>query len=288
MILKSKYVILIIFLFSLLCVSPVFAGGNNTTNEYIINNTVTVSDDTVYALEDGHFNTSFSDGGNGYCLEYGEQEAEEGDRFYVVNTSYAMSNNNEDVSDYLKTYFIRYYNHAMRDKIVAQHMIWHFTDGFDGWRLNYTIIDDVKGNPLRLPDTGYVKWNSTHYLFFEFKVLLSPFEHHQNYWWYKIWFNTTLPFVNNTNNTDNSNFTVNNIVNTTYKNETIKNNVINVYEKNIIIKNIKTNKVNEKDNILKYYHTGNPIKILIIILIISTLYIIGTYIIQNEIIRRKK
>ena len=30
---------------------------------------------TVEASEDGHFNITFSDGYNGYCLEYGEKEA---------------------------------------------------------------------------------------------------------------------------------------------------------------------------------------------------------------------
>ena len=182
----DKWIIILLCSLILICsVGVVCAGENNTIANYTVNTTVPVSDDVVYAEEDGHLNTSLSDGSKGYCLEYGEHEASTGDMFYKVDTSYAVNNiNNERVGDYLKTYFLRYYDFAMRDNIVTQHMIWHFTDNFDGWRVNYTIVKDIKDNPLMVDDTGVYDFNSTHYLLYQFSVLLSPYVHHQNYFNY--------------------------------------------------------------------------------------------------------
>lgn len=274
---KYGLLLILVCILFLTSICGVYAGDNNTTSTYVVNKTVPVSDDTVYALEDGHFNTSFSDGSNGYCLEYGEEEAKVGDKFYKVNTDYAMNNiNGESVSNYLKTYFIRYYNHAMSNPVVTQHMIWHFSDNFEGWRLNYTIIDDVKSNPLILPDEGYVKWNSTHYLFYSFSVLLSPFEHHQNFFNYRLWFDTIVPdnCVNSSVNEsviDVSNSTI-------FFNETILNTTINIYDK--VFFNQSKNEVNVKEpvNHLNKHITGNNIKILTIIIMI----LIVTILILND------
>ena len=131
----------LIFLLSIGMVSA----GNNTTEHDPTPRDLPTYDTVVEATEDGHFNITFDNGYNGYCLEYGEKDASKGDRFIVADTSYAIDNENkESVANYLKTYFVDYYDEAMKDKVVTQHMIWHFTDGFDGWRVNKTLVNEIK------------------------------------------------------------------------------------------------------------------------------------------------
>lgn len=239
----------------------------------MINDSIPLSDDIVYALEDGHLNTSFSDGSNGYCIEYREQEAVVGDKFYCVDTSYY------DSSVYLKTYFLRYYTHTQKDNIVTQHMIWHFTDGFDGWRLNYTIIDDVKSNPLNVPDDGVYRINSTHSLKYSFNVLLSPYVEHQDYFTYIICLieNTIMDDgLDNSNITDNESIVfVDNIL----INESIRNNGFHIDE--IILNNGDGGGCNVNKNSINLNEvvTGYNIKILTVILmiLIVTLLILNDY-----------
>ena len=178
--------ILIILLFLFIFTNSVYGGENHTPTEYIVNDTVPlISDSNVTALEDGHLNTSFSDGSKGYCLEYMEQEASKGDVFYKVDTSYAVNNkDNNPVGNYLKLYFTEYTSHAFSDPIVCQHMIWHFTDNFNGWRVNYTIVDMIKNSSKTIPDYYHQQLNSTHERIWIFNVLLSLYEEHQDYFSY--------------------------------------------------------------------------------------------------------
>ena len=204
-----------VLVFVLFCVMGVVYGGSNTTN---INNT---SDNVmvhykdaygvVYALEDGHFNTSFTGGFNGYCLEYGEIEAVKGDSFVIGDSKYMRNTvTGEECGDYLKVYFIDYYSTAMKDKIVTQHMIWHFTDDFNGWRLNYTLIDCIKdkvdNQGLSYDDVGYKFLDDGRVLFWEFYTFLSSYINHQDYFGYKVWFGNAsdIPVNNTTNNTTNN------------------------------------------------------------------------------------
>ena len=176
--------IFFIFIIILLC-NCVYAGDNHTTHSNVINETVkNINNDKTIALEDGHFNTSFSDGSNGYCIEYGEQEATKGDTFYKVDSAYA----GKQVSNYIKIFFVEYTDYALSDTIRTQHYIWHFTDGFNGWRLNYTIIDNIKNSNRIIPDYYEEQINNTTIRCFEFNVLLALYEHHQNYFTYKIYY----------------------------------------------------------------------------------------------------
>lgn len=211
---KISYIVCVLVLF-FVCFGCVSAGENDTGVSYVVNDSVVaLSDDSVVALEDGHFNTSFSDGSNGYCLEYGEQEASKGDVFYKVSTDYAVNNYDDSkVGNYLKLYFTDYTSHALSDKVVCQHMIWHFTDDFNGWRVNYTIVDEIKKSDKIIPDYYVQKLNSTHERVWFFNVLLSLYEHHQDYFSYRFWDrlisecnvsdnntvnNTTVPIINDT------------------------------------------------------------------------------------------
>lgn len=179
-----KYSILILILFfSMLSFS--YAGENiSDSSTFIVNESVSSIDaKEVFALEDGHLNTSFSDGSKGYCVEYGEKEAEKNDIFYKVNSDY-LNNDGEYIGNYLKLYFVEYTSHAFSDDIVCQHMIWHFTDGFNGWRVNYTIVDEIKNSDKIIDDYYVQRLNETHQRVWFFSVLLSLYEHHQNYFSY--------------------------------------------------------------------------------------------------------
>lgn len=199
-----KKLLIIILLF--FCIGYAYGGENITTYE----DSPIIYDDfenTTIALDDGHLDTRFSNGYKGYCIEYAEQEAKTGDKFYITSSEKTINNKTKkDVSQYLKRYFVDYYDETQKDKIVTQHMIWHFTDDFDGWRLNYTIINNIKNSNNNYDDDGIVRWNSTHDMRYSFRTLLSPYEHHQNYFIYKIIFTpiineTITPLKNNTNTT---------------------------------------------------------------------------------------
>ena len=250
-------IVLILFFISFNFVSA----GNNTTiiNEVPIDYP---NHDVVIAEEDGHFNINFSDGYKGYCLEYGEKEATKGDNFYVS----VMPNDN--VSNYLKTYFVEYYDYAMEDKIVTQHMIWHFTDGFNGWRVNQTLVEMIKetANHNIIPDKGYKLMDNGTYMNYEFKTFLASYEHHQDFFGYKIFFTDTAPESSENNKT---NETDNNILSNTTNNATSSLNSNNNKQQNIKenknITNIKQK--NPKQSQLFTHKTGNNLWMIIIALL---------------------
>ena len=201
---------LLILLLLFFCIIGYVSGGENTTTyddaPIILNDE---PNKTVTALEDGHLNTSFSNNHKGYCVEYTEQEAHKGDQFISAHTSHIRNNHTgEDVSQYLKRYFIDHYNETQKDPIITQHTIWHFTDDFEGWRINKTLIKEIRESTHKYNDTGTRQWNSTHLMKYSFQALLSPYEHHQNYFTYLITFEpipnetvqNTTPNVEDNNN----------------------------------------------------------------------------------------
>lgn len=262
--------VLLITIFFLFFIGTVNGGEINTNHDFDI---VIINDyeNITYAEEDGHLNTTFSDGSKGYCLEYGEQEAKKNDKFYVKNTSFAKnSKTGEDISRYLKTYFVDYYNETQKNKIVTQHTIWHFTDNFDGWRLNYTLINQIKKNPSTYNDTGVKKWNSTHEMVYKFNVLLPMWTHHQNYWTYDIQFREIMS--NETNNNDNL---ANNTTNTTFNNTTNITDILpskNITEITTSDKTIQKIQPTRPQN----YKTGNNVQLLMFIVMVIALIIINT------------
>lgn len=236
------------------------------TDDTYIPKTTVFDGQVVEATESGNFNITFSNDYNGYCLEYGEHDATTGDKFIVANsTDYEI---NKSVSNCLKTFFVDFYDEAMKDKIVTQHTIWHFTDGFDGWRLNYTMIQQIKDISAvkNISDMGKVKYNATHDMHYSFLTLVSPYEHHQNFFAYKIWFkeiddcccinNTTNNYFYNITNVTNI---IHNITNIYYNYTTINNITNNNYT--TIINNITNNNyttiVNNITNINNNYTTIN-------------------------------
>ena len=148
------------------------------------------SEEEVRASEDGHVNITFDNGYNGYCINYGEHEAKTGQEYSVQDTTYATNKNSgESVGNYLKVYFVDYYDDAMRNDIVTQHTIWHFTDDFNGWRIDPILIENIKStaSTKTIPDNGAVRQiNNTTEAVFDFQVLSSDKSDHQNFFAYKI------------------------------------------------------------------------------------------------------
>ena len=78
---------------------------------------------------------------------------------------------------------------AMRNDIVTQHTIWHFTDDFNGWRIDPILIENIKStaSTKTIPDNGAVRQiNNTTEAVFDFQVLSSDKSDHQNFFAYKI------------------------------------------------------------------------------------------------------
>ena len=144
----------------------------------------------VSASEDGNYNISFDDGYNGYCINYGDHEAKEGHNFTVQDTSYAINHKSkQSVGNELKTFFVDYYDIAMKDTVVTQHVIWHFTNDFNGWRIDPNLIENIKATSSQkiIPDHGAVKKiNNTTEAVFNFEVLDAHEEGHQNFFAYNV------------------------------------------------------------------------------------------------------
>lgn len=118
-----------------------------------------------------------------------EKDGDAGNRFIVVNTSYAINNkDNINVGNYLKTFFVDYYDVAMEDKVKTQHIIWHFTDDFNGWRVGPELIKVLLAALKKvIPDErATLKLNGATEAVFYFPVLISHYPHHQNFFAYKI------------------------------------------------------------------------------------------------------
>ena len=184
------------------------------------------SEEEVRASEDGHVNISFENGYNGYCINYGEHEATAGQEYSVQDTTYATNKNSgESVGNYLKVYFVDYYEDAMRNEIVTQHTIWHFTDDFNGWRIDPILIENIKttASTKTIPDNGAVRQiNNTTEAVFDFQVLSSDKTDHQNFFAYKITYRDIVREIlgNASGSNDTSSEYKKDIANTTEKNKT--------------------------------------------------------------------
>ena len=180
---KPLFTILMILFAITTCMD--FTSAETETN--ILKNS---QSEEVLATEEGNLNISFDNGYHGYCINYGDHEAKIGSKYNVENTSYATNKNTgESVGNYLKVYFVDYYDDAMRDEIVTQHTIWHFTDDFYGWRLDPLLLENIKSTAATktIPDSGAVRQiNNTTEAVFDFLVLNSDKSDHQNFFAYKI------------------------------------------------------------------------------------------------------
>ena len=207
---KPLFTILLVIFAITSCLN--FVSAENETD--ILRNSE--SEEEVLATKDGHLNITFDNGYNGYCIEYGEHEAKIGQEYSVENTSHAINKNTgESVGNYLKVYFVDYYEDAMRDDIVTQHTIWHVTDDFNGWR--------IAAATKTIPDSGAVRQiNNTTEAVFDFQVLSSAESDNQNFFAYKITYRDIIKDIigNSTISNDTSNEEHENVTNAT-ENSTI-------------------------------------------------------------------
>ena len=172
--------------------------------------------ETVKSKENGHFNITFEDGYNGYCINYGDQEAKVNDEFEVKDTTAAINNKNgESIGHYLKTFFVEFHDIAVKNKIDTQKIIWAFSDNFNFNKALVQQIKDISIN-LTIPDHGAIKKiNETTEALFDFEVLGTDKNNHQNFFGYKITYrdipkqeNTTIPQENITENKTQENTTI--------------------------------------------------------------------------------
>ena len=93
----------------------------------------------------------------------------------------------------------------MEDKIKTQHIIWHFSDDFNGWRVDPKLIEEIKDSSKKtyIPDHGAIlKINNTTEAVFDFEILSTSEANHQNFFAYKVLFRDILSTI--TNNTENT------------------------------------------------------------------------------------
>ena len=113
---KNKILTLIIILLTITSTLNIVSAkdeGNmtiiNSSQEEKLKSEEDRTGDLVSASEDGHFNISFNDGYNGYCIEYREEEAVEGSNFTVQDTDYAVNEKSgQSVGNELKTFFVNH------------------------------------------------------------------------------------------------------------------------------------------------------------------------------------
>ena len=153
------------------------------------------------------------------------QEAKINDEFEVKDTTAAINNKNgESIGHYLKTFFVEFHDIAVKNKYDTQKIIWAFSDNFDFNKHLVQQIKDVSVN-LTIPDHGAIKKiNETTEALFDFEVLGTDKNNHQNFFGYKITYrdipveaennttekqeNTTIPQENKTENKTQENTTI--------------------------------------------------------------------------------
>lgn len=269
---KIKIMMILFVLF--MCIGSVY-GGNNTTD--IPNPKMLEYNDfnTTIALESGDSNITFSNNMTGYCIEYREHSASANDVFYITNTSKTINKNDgSDVSNYLKTFFIKFHNQTVQNNLTYpvnqsvfnQHIIWYFTNNFtspittnSSWLIDTIIEESLRE---KLDDNGYYDYDNDTRAYYSFATLLASYEEYQNFFAYNIYFtdipnnNITDDINNNTiNETDNIINETNNTINENNDIETIDLDI----KENTYVKN--------KHMGLEKYKTGNSIMVLLVILI---------------------
>ena len=237
----KKRLITIFTIFLLITSGVNFVSAENITEDEVANTNTAQQEDfvsqrnveeensrigeSVKSKENGHFNITFEDGYNGYCINYGDQEAKINDEFEVKDTTAAINNKNgESIGHYLKTFFVEFHDIAVKNKYDTQKIIWAFSDNFD---FNKDLVQQIKNISVNLtiPDHGAIKKiNETTEALFDFEVLGTDKNNHQNFFGYKITYrdipveaennttekqeNTTIPQENKTENKTQENTTI--------------------------------------------------------------------------------
>ena len=283
-------------------VSAEFTTEENMTNTSNGNESLRISEseseknrtgEEVRATQRGNYNITFDDGYNGYCINLGDAAAEYNDLFTVQDTSLAVNHKTgESVGNYIKTFFVEFYDIAVKDRYKTQEIIWAFTDDFRFY--DQDLLNEIKEKSVEkiIPDHGAVKRiNNTTEAIFDFEVLDSQKQSSQNFFGYRIRYTTIndggLGAVEPENNTTvpENNITTPETNTTKEENKTIPENNITTPENNMTNITVPSDensdtpiqlKSDEKyvsQNLIKHA-TGNEILIIVLVLILAGLIII--------------
>ena len=273
----KKSIIFIILL--ILFVNTAYA-GNNTSETQDHTYSIEYSDNITHTLEGGDSNIEFANGYRGYCVEYREKSAEKDDKFYVTNTSHITNkNNNQDVSNHIKTFFTYFYNNTQSNNlthngkpidqtIYNQHIIWYFTNDFSSPITDNSteLLNNIikKSNTMKIPDDGILKVDNKTEMSYSFRGLLSFFEEHQNYFGYNISFRNVSDNISTDSNINKNNTNISEEKKNTTDLDNEQNN-------KTIQQKQHTHDNSSSINILSLNNlkTGNPLVALLIVLLIS-------------------
>lgn len=270
----------IIFIILLILFINIAYAGNNTSETQYHTYSIKYSDNVTHTLEGGDSNIEFANGYRGYCVEYREKSAEKDDKFYVTNTSHITNkNNNQDVSNHIKTFFTYFYNNTQSNNlthngkpvdqtIYNQHIIWYFTNDFSSPITDNSteLLNNIikKSNTMKIPDDGTLKIDNKTEMSYSFRGLLSFFEEHQNYFGYNISFRDVSDNISTNSNINKNNTNISEEKKNTTDLDNEQNNKTTQQKQ-------YTHNHSSSINILSLNNlkTGNPLFALLIVLLIS-------------------
>lgn len=120
--------------------------------------------DTITSLKDGYVRHPFDNGYTGFCISYRTPDAVKDDIYEVVSPDGILNTANRNVADfidYLKIYATQYSDNFLSEdnNLVVQHIAWHFSNDFTGWRIDPKFINEIKEKAavMEIPDRGYTQ-----------------------------------------------------------------------------------------------------------------------------------
>lgn len=270
----------IIFIILLILFINMAYAGNNTSETQYHTYSIEYSDSITHTLEGGDSNIEFANGYRGYCVEYREKSAEKDDKFYVTNTSHITNkNNNQDVSNHIKTFFTYFYNNTQSNNlthkgnpidqtIYNQHIIWYFTNDFSSPITDNSteLLNNIikKSNTMKIPDDGVLKIDNKTEMSYSFRGLLSFFEEHQNYFGYNISFRNVSDNTSTDSSIDKNDTNISEEKKNTTDLDSEQNNETRQQKQHIHDHSSSMNILS-----LNNLKTGNPLFALLIVLLIS-------------------
>ena len=116
--------------------------------------------DTLKSLADGHLRHPFEQGYTGFCIAWPSPDACADEEYIVVSPENLYNTSNKHVADfynYLKVYATQFSDHFLNTADYSydvQHLIWHFSNDFTGWRVDPDLVNDitVTAATMTIPD----------------------------------------------------------------------------------------------------------------------------------------
>jgi len=115
--------------------------------------------ETAKAMDSGYLRLPFDNGYNGFCIAHHAPQADMDDVYLVCSTDKAVNNmSGENIANYLKVFATQFSDIFLGDNVYAQQYIWHFSDDFNGWRINPDVVQEIRDLSMQMiiPAHGYV------------------------------------------------------------------------------------------------------------------------------------